>query len=558
MRLSLTFPATEAPIAHPDTPGPNLALSPDGTRLVYVGHAPQGSLLYLRPLDQFAGTPIPGTAGAMGPFFSPDGRWVAFWSDKKLRKVSLSGGQPLVVCDASTLRGADWGSDGSILFSPYGQVGLFRVSDQGGEPKPVTTLDKSKGEGTHRWPQILPGGKAAIFTAHSVSGSYDNARIGLVLLETGERRTILEGGTDARYLPTGHLLYLRGSSLYAVPFDPQRLVVSGPPVPALDGLETQSIIGLGDYVFSSKGNLIYFPRDSRRLQFELVWLDRKGSASALTEGLRAYEEVRLSPDGRFLAAVVGDQELDIWLLDLARGSWERLTSGGLNSNPVWAPDGKSIAYASNRGGTINPFRMAVDRSRPPEQLAKADEWIFPVSFSPDGRTLLLLTQTAETHTDISVLTLDGDGKPRPFIQTPATEENPRFSPDGRFVAYDSDASGRPEVYVAAYPGPAGRWRISTEGGFNPQWSRDGRELVYSSGAKVMAVTIETRPQFTAGVPRLLFERQDLLGNVDVASTGQRFVGIRRPSREEGPASLTVVLNWFDDLRRRMAAEKKAP
>ncbi|HEX7253043.1 MAG TPA: protein kinase, partial [Thermoanaerobaculia bacterium] len=270
MRLSLTFPAAESPVLNAE--GPVLALSPDGTRLVYVGRSSEGRRLYVRPMDQFGATPISGTGGAMGPFFSPDGQWVGFWADGKLKKVSLAGGEPLTICDAPILRGASWGSDGTILYSPSSITSLWRVSEKGGDAKPVTTLDTGKGEATHRWPQILPGGRAAIFTIHGLSGSYDNARIGLLLLATGERRILLEGGADARYLPTGHLVYLRANSLFAVPFDLTKLSITGPSVPVLDGVRTLTPVGFAHYAFSPAGNLVYIARDPKQLERELVWV----------------------------------------------------------------------------------------------------------------------------------------------------------------------------------------------------------------------------------------------------------------------------------------------
>jgi Tol biopolymer transport system component len=555
MRLNLTFPAAESPVM---VPNPILALSPDGTRLVYAGRSAEGSQLYVRPLDQFAATPIAGTDGAEAPFFSPDGQWVGFWADRKLKKVSLAGGRPVTLCEATLFRGGSWCPDGTILFNPYGQAGLWRVSDNGGAAKPFTTLNPQKGELTHRWPEVLPGGKAAIFTIHGMTGNYDNARIGLVMLETGERRTLLEGGTDARYSPTGHLLYLRAGSIVAVPFDLERLAVTGPPVPVLDGVGVYEFAGFANYAFSPAGNLVYFPRDPRQFEKELVWVDRKGAVRPLTEIRRAYRQVRLSPDGRRAAvATGGEPDNDIWLYDLARNSWDRLTSGGLNNSPVWSSDGQHLAFASSRNGSLNPFWMPIDRSQPAEQLVKANEWMFPTSLSPDGHTMILVTWDPVTGQDISILSLDGDRKLRPVVQTPAAESEARFSPDGHWIAYSSNESGRSEVYVIAYPGPGGRSPISTGGGQNPRWSRDGRELFYLSHENLMVATVETRPQFRAGPPKSLFE----VGNVndyDVAPDGQRFIMIRTPVHASAPASLSVVLGWFDEVKRRVAAGKKLP
>ena len=552
VRLSMTFPPGESPVL---AESPFLALSPDGSRLVYVGDGPQGRRLYMRSMDRFEVTPIPWTDGGVGPFFSLDGQWLGFWADRKLKKVSLAGGRPLTICDAPVLRGASWGADGTILFSPYGQAALLRVSDSGGDPKPATKLDPQKREFTHRWPQILPGGKAAIFTIHGATGNYDNARIGALLLETGETRTLLEGGTDARYAPTGHLVYMRSGSLFAVPFDLKRLAVTGPPILVQDGVSFYGAAGFGIYDISAAGSLVYMPADPKRLETELVWVDRKGVATPLTDVKRPYVDPRLSPDGRRLAVSAGYPDSDIWVLDLTRGSWDRLISGGLNGSTVWSRDGEHLAFASNRSGPINVFGMPADRSSAAEQLTKSDSWTTPLSWSPDGKTLLVEEQNAATGFDISLLSPSGERKPRPFLNTPANETNARFSPDGRWIAYESDESGRPEVFVTPYPGPGGRFQVSTGGGSAPVWSRDGREIFYEDSSKMMAAAVETGPKFRAGLPKPLFE----LGNLedyDVAPDGQRFVMIRTRGEDAAPRSLAVALNWFDDLKRRVPAGKK--
>jgi hypothetical protein len=299
MRLNLTFPPASPVMA----PNPALDLSPDGTRLVYTGRSAEGSQLYVRPLDQFAAAPIPGTEGAQGPFFSPDGQWVGFWADGKLKKVSLAGGRPLTLYEATLLRGASWSPDGTILFSPYGQAGLWRVSDRWGEPKPITTLNPQKGEMTHRWPEVLPGGKSAIFTIHDMSGNCDNARIELVMFETGERRTLVEGGTDARYSATGHLVYLRAGSIFAVPFSLERLAVTGSPVLVLDGVGGSESAGFANYAFSPAGTLVYFPRDALKAETELLLGGSKGCFPARSAGRSAFHHgletgARLTGRGR--------------------------------------------------------------------------------------------------------------------------------------------------------------------------------------------------------------------------------------------------------------------
>ena len=553
-RLNMTFPFEQSPML---AESPIFALSPDGTRLVYAGRGPQGRLLYVRAMDRFGSTAILGTEDGVSPFFSPDGQWIGFWADRKLKKVSLAGGRPLTLCDVTTLRGASWAGDGDILFSPYGNAGLFRVSDRGGDPKAVTKLDAQKGEFTHRWPRILPGGKAAIFTVNDLTGNYDKARIGVLQLDKGEWRTLLEGGTDARYVPTGHLVYLRSGSLFAVPFDLKQLAVTGPPVPVLNGVHSHGGAGFAFYDFSAAGSLVYVPLDPKELEAELVWVDRKGAATPLTDIRRPYGDPRISPNGKRLAVSAGHPDSDIWILDLTRGSWDRLTSGGFNASPVWSSDGERLAFSSNRNGSINTFWMPTDRSSPPEQLTKSDTWTSPLSGSPDGRTLLIEQQLPATGFDVLQLSWDRERTLRPFLQTSANETNTSFSPDGRWIAYQSDESGRPEVYVTTFPGPGGRSQVSTDGGTNPVWSHDGRELFYRSGGKMIVASVETRPKFSAGLPKPLFELTNLT-DYDVAPDGKRFVFIRTGGEDAAPRSFAVIVNWFDDLKRRMSAEKKLP
>jgi Serine/threonine protein kinase len=550
MRLNLAFPPEESLVL--GLPSPVLALSPDGTRLVYVGRRPEGRRgLYVRPLDRLDATAIPGTEGALNPFFSPDGEWVGFGADGKLKKVSLSGGQPLTLCEATIPRGASWGSDGTILFSPSGNAGLFRVSEKGGQPKPLTTLNPEKGESTHRWPDILPGGRTALFTIHSLSGDYESARIGAISLETGERRIVLEGGTHAQYVPSGHILYVRGKSVFAVPFDAKRLEVTGSAVPVLDGVSGFATAGFANYAVSRTGSLVYAPSDPRASEKDLVWLDRKGNTRRLTEVRRSYADPRLSPDGRRLA--VGDFDGTIWIYDLTRDAWEQLTSSGVNFRPVWSPDSKRIVFSSNRNGLINLFVVPTDRSASPEQLTRTNTWPLALSWSPDGRTLLVEDQPGGSS-DLSELRLDGERTLRPILATPFLEGAARLSSDGRWMAYHSNESGRFEVYVAQYPGPGGRAQVSTSGGSNPVWSPDGRELFFQSGNKLMAAAIETTPELRAGAPKAFFEGP-FESCFDIAPDGQRFVLVRPAYPDLPPPPLAVVLGWLNDLERRVPAKR---
>ncbi|HEY7863667.1 MAG TPA: protein kinase, partial [Thermoanaerobaculia bacterium] len=394
------------------------AISPDGRRFAYVVRRSDGQrVLRVRPLDRLESIALPGSEGAFDPFFSPDGEWLAFGAQGKLKKISLSGGPPFTICDSNLLRGGSWGPDGTILFAS-GISGLLRVRDSGGTPEPLTTLNPGKGDSTHRWPEVLPDGKSAIFTSHSLSGDYATARIELVSLETGKRRTLIEGGTDARFQPSGHIVFLRGGSLFSAPFDLGRLEVTGTPTPVLDNLSGYFAAGFGFYTLSRTGTLAYVLQDPRATERELVWLDRKGNAELASDARKNIGDFDLSPDGRRAAVTAGSSTAaDIWLYDIGRDSWEQLTSGGVNYTPIFAPDAVQIFFVSNRAGSPNIYRMPIDRSAPPEQVTNLPDWPRPQSLTPDGRTLVVNQSPAATSFDLEVLSLEKGAKLEPLVVT---------------------------------------------------------------------------------------------------------------------------------------------
>ncbi|MGH9862509.1 MAG: protein kinase domain-containing protein [Candidatus Acidiferrales bacterium] len=553
------------PITPPDAlfPGDQglLAISPDGRRLVYVASRQSTAQLYLRSLDQFQATPMPGTEGATTPFFSPDGEWVGFFAGGKLKKVSIRGGAPTTLCDGAANRGATWSPDDMIYFTPSPVAGLYRVPAAGGTPQGVTKPDSSKGERSHRWPQMLPGGKAILFTFETSFASFNDAHIGVYSPETGQRRTVFDGGANAHYAASGHLVFGRIGSLLAVPFNLTRLEVTGPPAPVVEGVMMNPSTGAVHFDLSADGSLLYLPGSARAVEHPLFWVDRKGVARPAMEGRRAFIGPRLSPDGSRLAVEIGGPTTDIWVYDLARQTLTRLTFEGSNFVPFWTPDGKRIVFSSDRAGVPNLFWKAADGSAPEERLTTSGSPQFASSVSPDGQRVLFRESTSSTASDVMVLPLEGERKPQPFVQTSFEERYARFSADGGWVAYMSNESGQPEVYVQPYPGPGGKWQISTEGGTEPVWSRDGRELFYRNGNKLMAVSVQTRSGFQASTPRMLFEGPYELGtaratNYDVAPDGQRFVMIKLDEQATGSSQLNVVLHWFDELGRLASPEKK--
>jgi serine/threonine-protein kinase len=540
--------------------GPAVALSPDGTLLAYVANQGGAQQLYLRAMDSLEARPIPGTEGAVNPFFSPDGQWLGFFADGKLKKVSVSGGAAQTLGDAVQPRGAGWDSHKMIAFAPIAVSVLQQVPEAGGTPQPLTRFEK--GESSHRWPEFLPSGNALLFAAGPATGNWTNVHVAVQSVGTGERRNLVNVGTQPRYAPSGHLIYAQGGNLMAAPFDPQRLTVTGAEVPVVEGVLQSPSSGAAQYSFSAAGSLVYVSGGTQAGQRRLVWVNHSGVEQPVAAPPRAYWNPRLSPDGRRVAVGIADQESQVWLYDFSGETLTRLTfEGSLNSVPTWTPDGKRIAFQSNKEGPLNIFWQLADGSGGLERLTTTLEATnAPHSWSPDGQLLAYIELNHTTGFDISVLRLS-DRKAQPFLKTPFNESVPRFSPDGRWLAYVSDESGHWEIYVQPYPGPGGKWQISTGGGTEPVWNPNGRELFYRSGEKMMAVDVATQPSFAAGKPRVLFEGQYLptpitFPNYDVSPDGKRFLMLEESERATSATQINVVLNWFEELKRRVPTAKK--
>jgi serine/threonine-protein kinase len=537
--------------------GPAVAISPDGTRLVYA--ASQGGIqrLYLRAMDSLLeAQSVPDTEGASSPFFSPDSQWLGFLSGGTLKKVSVGGGAAATISHAAS-GGASWGSQGMIAFPPGNATLLQQVPDAGGAPQPLTRFEK--GNNSHRWPEFLPGGKAVLFAVGRNVADWANAQVAVQTVGTGERRDLIQGGTQPRYVPSGHLVYAQGGSLMAVPFDPERLQLKGASVPVVEGVVQSISSGAAQYSISTTGSLVYVPGGVKGAERKLVWVDRNGAEQPLAAPAHAYESPRFSPDGRRIAVVTDGQ---IWLYDLSRETFTRFTfEGNANSRPVWTPDGKRIAFFSTKDGPLNLFWQLADGSGGLEKLATSDFIHVPDSFSPDGQLLAFHEANPTSGEDILVLRLS-DRKVQPFLRTPFNEADPRFSPDGRWIAYMSDESGRSEIYVQPYPGPGGKWQISTDGGTEPVWNRNGRELFYRNENKMMAVEITTQPNFALGNPRVVFEGPYVLAtvpisNYDISPDGRRFLMVK-PTEQAlaAPTQINVVLNWFEELKQKVPNGKK--
>ena len=538
---------------------PALALSPDGTQLAYVAIQGSSQQIYLRAMDNLAARPISGTEGAVNPFFSPDGQWLGFFSGGKLKKISVNGGLAQVLTDAVLPRGASWGSEGFIAFAPSGASVLQQVSGNGGTSQPLTHM--VKGDASQRWPEVLPGGKAVLFTNGATVANWLNGQVAAESLGTGEQRILIRGGAQPRYAGTGHLIFAQGATLMAAPFDPPLLAITGGAVPVVEGVRQSSSSGAAQYSFSATGSLVYVPGAVQGEQRKLVWVTRDGAEQPVAAPPHVYRGVRLSPDKRHVATAIDEEETQVWQYDLSRGTLTRLTFGGnVGSNPVWTPDGKRMAFTSNRDGPINIYLQLADGSGGPERLTTSDHINTPMSWSPDGQTLAFIEINPNTGYDIWMLRLS-DRKIQPFLKTSFNESAPRFSPDGHWLAYISDDSGRYEVYVQPYPGPGGKSQISTDGGKEPVWNPNGRELFFRRDGKMMAVEIATQSGFVAGKPHVLFEgpyepSPGSNANYDVSRDGQRFLMLKQIEQEQSATQINVVLNWFEELKRRVPAGKK--
>jgi hypothetical protein len=519
------------------------AISPDGARIVCSASSAGTRMLFQRMADQLEPKPIPGTEEAVQPFFSPDGKWLAFFAHHKLMKVSPAGGQPIALATATYSRGGAWLADGTIVFSPFLYGGIERVSAAGGTPKVVSKVDRTKGERAHRWPHALPGSKAILYSVLG-AGTWDDATVVAQNLESGERKGVIRGGCDARYLPTGHLVYVRGNSLYAIGFDPKKLETHGEPVEIVQGV-ANSTAGTAEYAFSDDGVLVYFsPGLGADEGGRLSIVNRHGNNVASDARLppHAVHTPRFSPDG---TKMVGGFEWDVWIYDLLRGTETRVSAPGSRTNlPVWSSDGSRIYYGSERKGPWQIVSRASDASDQ-ERLLSPVESVLPRDVSPDGREFCVEVLRKETGADLAIIS--ADGRLRDLVQGDSDEADGHFSPDGKWIVYTSDESGRREIYVRPTGSVAGRWQISTDGGSNARWITPG-EILYLKTGKMMAVSVKTEPVFAAGTPEVLFDHN--IAAYDVARDGRIVISEGAdPSQAKG--QMNVVINWFEDVKSRM-------
>jgi tRNA A-37 threonylcarbamoyl transferase component Bud32 len=543
----------------------DVAISPDGSYIVYRGN---GKLL-VRPLDQIGPQALTGLGAPRGVFFSPDGQWIGFAdANAVLKKVAVTGGPAVTVCplDGVGARGATWGPDGTIVFATADiSTGLLRVSEAGGEPTVLTKPNRESGEADHLWPEFLPGGQSVLFTITTSAGGTDSSQIAVLDLRTGAPKVVLRGGTHAHYIESGYLVYAAAGTLRAVPFDLKRLETKGTPVPVVPQIVTTQF-GAADFDVARNGTLVYLPGGQADLARTLVWLDRQGKEEAIKAPARAYVAARLAPDGTRIAIDVRDQESDVWVWDLTRETLTRLTfDPTIDRYPVWTPDSKRIIFASDKGDGTNLYWQTADNTGTVERLTESSNVQFPDSISPDG--VHLIFEERRPSPDLMALTLDKNRKAEPVVQSQMyAERNGEISPDGRWLAYQSDESKQPEIYVRPYPDVnSGKWQVSTTGGTQPLWARNGQELFYVAlDGSLMRAPIERGVAWRSGTPTRLFENTyawtiaGLVGrSYDISLDGRRFLAIKSPSAQaDAPTNLVVVQNWFEELKRRVPTGTK--
>ena len=537
-------------------PSAGFALSPDGRHLAYVGVAPEGkALLWVRPIDSLQAQPLAGTEGAGHPFWSPDGRFIAFFANEKLKKIDASGGPPLTLCDAHLGRGGAWNRDGVIVFAPTSSSALYRVSAAGGEATPLTTLDHSKGETSHRWPFFLPDGRHFLYLAGNPYSPKDLPSNSILVgsLDSKESKFVLHTRCGAIYT-SGHLLFLRENTLMAQPFDTKTLSLTGEAVPIADPVQEDEARVLGMFSASEKGTLIYAEGLSS-LSRQLVWMDRAGKRIGELGEKDAYDDIAMSLDGKRLSFTLRSPSADVWSYDITRGVRTRLTFGSAtlqtNASAVWSPDGTHIAYTSIRGGKFGIYQKPADGSGTDELLVEPKETPkYPTDWSHDGKSLAYYESLPGAWA-IWILPLDGDRKPYQFMPSQFNQVAGQFSFDGKWMAYCSSESGRMEVNVAPFPATGGKWQVSSTGGCQPYWSKDDREIFYLAGDnRLMAVDVNARGSFVqVGTPHPLFDAKPYrTGGSSYAVTpdGQRFVV--NYATQDPNAPLTLVLNWNTDIK----------
>ena len=560
-----------------ESPGgvPQFAISPDGSMLAFVGERDRVEGLYLRRFAQLQALPLV-TGPVSDPFFSPDGEWVGFFSnaDRKLKKIPVAGGAAVNICDIVNFypRGASWSDDDSIAFNPYADAwtALLRVPAAGGKPQPISTL--GDGEVAHRWPQVLPGAKAVLFAAFGTQGGIDAANIVAQRLPSGPSKIVLRGAHYARYLRSGYLVYAQGATLFGVPFDANRLEVTGQPVAVVQGVKAFNVSGASLFDVSDTGTLAYVSGDLMGTAAPMMWMRRDGTMTPMRAIPRDWRAPQFSPDGKRIAFHIDDgRQLDVYTYEWARDFTTRLTSDpAVDSFPVWSPDGRTIVFSSSRGAQqlANLYWASADGSGEVHRLTESDDRQLATSWHPSGKYVAFDRQVSQQQWDLMVLPMDVSGSgwkagtPTRVIGQIAQRPTAVFSPDGRWLAYSSNESGRSEVFVRSFPGPGAQWQVSTSGGSVPTWSRRRNELLYlSPDSHLMVVSYIIEGNTFRADPPQMWSEQPIAGRptlrwFDLHPDGDRIIVSGDPATGTNVDKVVLVSNFFDELRRRLSDARR--
>ena len=563
-----------------DNQSRDLAITPDGAHIIYKGFGSTGTQLFIRALDQLELTPLTSLGQVpRAPFSSPDGRWIGFvevGNPVMLRKIAISGGPTLPLCGLDgASRGATWGDDDSIIFATAAtSTGLQRVSSAGGEPTVLTKPNRERGESDHLWPQFLPGSQAVLFTITATTGGIDASQVAVLDVSTGTQKILMRGGSQAYYMPSGHLVYVAAGTLRAVAFNLERLEVTGTAIQVLPEVATLPN-GTAEFDIARDGTLVYVAGGAGVTMRTLVWVDRQGREEAIKSApARPYSSPQLSPDGTRVALDIRDQETDIWVWDLARETLTRVTTDpGLDLAPVWMPDGRRLVFSSQGGGAAGSlFWQAADGTGKAERLIESSNLQRASAVLADGTRVLFSefrgfeasTAPLATGADVMMLTLQKDRRVQPLVQSPLVDRNGVVSPDGRWLAYESNDSGRFQIFVRPFPDVnEGKIQVSTIGGTEPRWARNSQELFYlAPDGALMSVRVERGPTWRAGMPIKLIDvpyarRSDISNSqtYDVSPDGKRFLMIKEGSGpDQTPPTIEVVQNWFEELKRLVPAK----
>lgn len=543
----------EYPIKRPNPViGDNpLALSPDGRTLVYVSEMQGETQLIVRRLDELEAQPIPGSEHAWSPFFSPDGLWVGYQQrgneSPKLMKIPVSGGVPVPLADSELPFGGSWGEDGNILYGRNLGTGIWSVSEDGGTPEMVTTLDREAGESLHAYPQVLPRRDVILNLTGMMPPDADHGRVIIENSDTKEHQVIVDDVGGGLYVPSGHIVYPRAGQLLAIPFDLDTLTVKGSEVPITESRMAVPGTFPRSFAAGAEGTMVYIPLDKDTGEARtLVWMDREGNESSISLPVRPYSSVRISPDGTRLAVDHLDLE-DVWVCDLQRGSTQRLTfEDGSDYRPIWTRDGEHIVFISSRLEFTAVYSKRADGVGDVKRIVTDSGYPYPEAISPDGKTLVFRPVASVEPT--SYVSMEGDGEPTVLLEGKFNERYVRISPDGKWMSYQSAETGRFEIYVQSFPDAGAKWQVSIEGGQEAVWNPNGSELFYWEGVRLMSVDIEVEPTFSASDPKSLFEMPSKV-SYDIAPDGERFVIIKEGATTAWATELIVVENWFEELKR---------